>query len=317
MLDFSKTAFVFPGQGSQAISMGKDIADAYPIAKETIEQADDIMGISLSKLMFEGSDEALGDTSITQPAMYVCSMAIYRTLKQELPDASPLFVAGHSLGEFTALTVAGALSYEDGVKLVQTRGQLMKDAGEAHPGGMAAILSLDVEKVEEIAQQAAEQSGGVVVIANDNCPGQVVISGDNHALDIAVVLAKEAGARRAIPLNVSVATHSPLMNPVKEQFMDALNKAGIHDASIPVFQNVCACKVTSATAIRDNLEKQLVNSVRWTQSVQAMIEGGAETFVEIGSKNVLTGLLRRIDRSKSGISIQNLTSLQAFVNSDA
>lgn len=317
MLDFSKTAFVFPGQGSQAIGMGKDIADAYPIAKETIEQADDIMGISLSKLMFEGSDEALGDTSITQPAMYVCSMAIYRALKQELPDASPLFVAGHSLGEFTALTVAGALSYEDGVKLVQTRGQLMKDAGEAHPGGMAAILSLDVEKVEEIAQQAAEQSGGVVVIANDNCPGQVVISGDNHALDIAVVLAKEAGARRAIPLNVSVATHSPLMNPVKEQFMDALNKAGIHDASIPVFQNVCACKVTSATAIRDNLEKQLVNSVRWTQSVQAMIEGGAETFVEIGSKNVLTGLLRRIDRSKSGISIQNLTSLQAFVNSDA
>lgn len=317
MLDFSKTAFVFPGQGSQAIGMGKDIADAYPIAKETIEQADDIMGISLSKLMFEGSDEALGDTSITQPAMYVCSMAIYRALKQELPDASPLFVAGHSLGEFTALTVAGALSYEDGVKLVQTRGQLMKDAGEAHPGGMAAILSLDVEKVEEIAQQAAEQSGGVVVIANDNCPGQVVISGDNHALDIAVVLAKEAGARRAIPLNVSVATHSPLMNPVKEQFMDALNNAGIHDASIPVFQNVCACEVTSATAIRNNLEKQLVNSVRWTQSVQAMIEGGAETFVEIGSKNVLTGLLRRIDRSKSGISIQNLTGLQAFVNLDA
>lgn len=317
MVDFSKTAFVFPGQGSQAVGMGKDIADAYPIAKETIEQANDIMGIDLSKLMFEGSDEALRDTSITQPAMYVCSMAIYRALKQELPDASPLFLAGHSLGEFTALTVAGALSYEDGVKLVQTRGQLMKDAGASHPGGMAAILALDVEKVTEVTQQATEQSGGVVVIANDNCPGQIVISGDKHALDVAIELAKDAGARRAIPLDVSVATHSPLMNPAKEQFTEALNSAGIHDAGIPVFQNVCACEVTSATEIRTNLEKQLISSVRWTQSVQSMIEGGVETFVEIGSKNVLTGLLRRIDRSKSGISVQNLSSLEAFVNPSA
>lgn len=317
MLDFSRTAFIFPGQGSQAAGMGKDIADAYPIAKETIEQANDIMGMSLSKLMFEGSEEELGDTSITQPAMYVCSMAIYRALKQELPDVRPVFVAGHSLGEFTALTVAGALSYEDGVKLVQTRGQLMKDAGEAHPGGMAAILALDVDKVEDIVQQASEQSDGVVVIANDNCPGQIVISGDNHALTVAIELAKEAGARRAIPLDVSVATHSPLMNPAKEKFIQALNNAGIHDASIPVFQNVCACEVTAATEIRSNLEKQLVSSVRWTQSVQAMNEGGVDNFVEIGSKNVLTGLLRRIDRSKTGINIQDLPGLQAFINPDS
>ena len=314
MLDFSRTAFIFPGQGSQTAGMGKDIADAYPIAKETIEQADDIMGMSLSKLMFEGSEEELGNTAITQPAMYVSSMAIYRALKQELPDATPVFVAGHSLGEFTALTVAGALSYEDGVKLVQTRGQLMKDAGEAHPGGMAAILALDVDKMEAIVQQASEQSGGVVVIANDNCPGQIVISGDNNALDIAVELAKEAGARRAIPLDVSVATHSPLMNPAKESFIEALNNAGIHDASIPVFQNVCACEVTAAAEIRTNLEKQLVSSVRWTQSVQAMVAGGVDNFVEIGPKNVLTGLLRRIDRSKNGINIQDLPGLQAFIN---
>ena len=316
MVEFSKTAFIFPGQGSQAIGMGKDVVDAYPVAKETVEQADEIMGVSLSKLMFEGPEEALGDTAITQPAMYVCSMAIYRALKQESPDAEPVFVAGHSLGEFTALTVAGALSYEDGIKLVQTRGQLMKEAGEAHPGGMAAILALDVETVEQIVQQATAQSGGVVVIANDNCPGQIVISGDSSALDVAVDLAKEAGARRAIPLDVSVATHSPLMNPAKEQFTIALNDAGIDDARIPVFQNACACEVTSATDIRANLERQLVSSVRWTESIQAMIAAGVDTFVEIGSKNVLTGLLRRIDRGKTGVSIQNLDSLQAFVKSD-
>lgn len=312
MVDFSKTAFIFPGQGSQAIGMAKDIADAYPIAKETIEQANDIMGINLSKIMFEGPNESLADTAITQPAMYVGSMAIYRALKQDIPNAIPAFVAGHSLGEFTALTVADALSYEDGVKIVQTRGQLMKQAGEDSPGGMAAILALDVEVVKTITEQASEQSGGVVVIANDNCPGQIVISGDKDTLNLAIELAKEAGARRAIPLDVSVATHSPLMNPAKEQFLDALNKAGISTANIPVYQNVCACATTNAGDIRSNLEKQLVSSVRWTQTIQTMIADGTDTFIEIGSKNVLTGLLRRINRDKIGITIQNLSGLEDF-----
>lgn len=317
MLDYSKIAYVFPGQGSQAVGMAKDVADAYPVAKETIDQANDIMGIDLSKLMFEGPEEELGDTAITQPAMYVASMAIYRALKQETDGAKPAFVAGHSLGEFTALTIAGALSYEDGVKLVQTRGRLMKEAGEDSPGGMAAILALDVEQVEAITKQASEQAGGVVVIANDNCPGQIVISGNNNALDVAIELAKEAGARRAIPLDVSVATHSPLMNPAKEQFIVAMNDAGIHNAAIPVYQNVCACAVTDAAAIRANLEKQLVSSVRWTQSINAMIEDGVETFVEIGSKNVLTGLLRRINRDKTGISIQDVSGIKGFTNPDS
>lgn len=315
MIDFSKTAFVFPGQGSQAVGMAKDIANVYPIAQQTIEQANDIMGFSLSKIMFDGSDEELGDTAITQPAMYVSSMAIYRALKLEMSDAIPAFVAGHSLGEFTALTVADALSYEDGVKLVQTRGQLMKDAGNDNPGGMAAILALDVAIVEKITAQASEQSGGIVVIANDNCPGQVVISGDKQALDIAIELAKQAGARRSIPLDVSVATHSPLMNPAKEKFAEILADAGVSMANIPVYQNVCACPTQDADAIRSNLEKQLVSSVRWTESIQAMIANGAETFVEIGSKNVLTGLLRRINRDKIGINIQDLAGLQAFKGS--
>ena len=317
MIDFSKTAFVFPGQGSQAVGMAKDIVDAYPIAKQTVEQANDIMGINLSKIMFEGSEETLADTAITQPAMYVSSMAIYRALKQEMPNATPAFVAGHSLGEFTALTVADALSYEDGVQLVQTRGQLMKQAGEDSPGGMAAILALDIDTVTAVTEQASEQSGGIVVIANDNCPGQVVISGDKKALNIAVELAKEAGARRAIPLDVSVATHSPLMNPAKEQFLDALKQAGISTATIPVYQNVCACATTDADAIRRNLEKQLVSSVRWTQTIQAMIADGTDIFVEIGSKNVLTGLLRRINRDKIGISIQNLSHLEDFKASNS
>lgn len=317
MLDFDTTAFIFPGQGSQAVGMGKDIAQEYAIAKETFEQADDLMGMKLSDIMFDGSEDALGDTAITQPAMYVCSVAIYRALSEHLPNMKPSAVAGHSLGEFTALTVAGALSFEDGVKLVQVRGQLMRDAGGANPGGMAAILALTLEQVEDVVQEAAEKSGEVVVIANDNCPGQIVISGDEKALDVAIELAKEAGARRAIPLDVSVATHSPLMNPAKEKFVETLNATTFNEANIPVYQNVCACPVTDTGTIRTNLEKQLVSSVRWTPSIEAMINNGVETFVEIGSKNVLTGLLRRINRDKKGINIKDLSSLQAFVDMNA
>lgn len=315
MVDFSKTAFIFPGQGSQAVGMGKDIAEAYPIARETVEQANDILGYSLSKLMFEGSQEELDDTAITQPAMYVCSVAMLRALQSELPEAKPMFVAGHSLGEFTALTVAGALSFEDGLKLVRVRAQSMQVAGEKSPGGMAAILGLDKEQVEQVVTSAAEQSGKVMVIANDNCPGQIVISGDNEALEVAVELAKEVGARRALPLPVSVATHSPLMEAAKEQFTKALHETPFTDAEIPVYANVCACATRSVDEIRANSEQQLTSSVRWTESIQSMIADGAETFVEIGSKNVLTGLMKRISRDVTGISVQDLASLQKFIES--
>jgi [acyl-carrier-protein] S-malonyltransferase len=316
MLDFSKTAFIFPGQGSQAVGMGKDIAEAYAVAQETIEQADDILRLNLSKLMFEGSQEELDDTAITQPAMYVCSVAMLRALQQEMPQAKPIFVAGHSLGEFTALTAAGALSFEAGVKLVRVRAESMQAAGEQNPGGMAAILGLEKEQVEQVVISASVQSGKVVVIANDNCPGQIVISGDNEALNIAVELAKEAGAKRALPLSVSVATHSPLMQAAKEQFSKALHETNFADATIPVYANVCACATHSVDAIRTNLEEQLTNSVRWTESIQTMIADGAETFVEIGSKNVLTGLMKRINRDATGISVQDLASLQKFMQID-
>ena len=316
MLDFTKTAFIFPGQGSQAIGMGKDIAEAYPIAKETIEQADDVLGMGLSKLMFEGPQEELDDTAITQPAMYVCSVAMLRALQQEIPEAKPAFVAGHSLGEFTALTASGALPFEAGLKLVRVRAQSMQAAGEKNPGGMAAILGLEISQVRQVVSSASVQSGKVVVIANDNCPGQVVISGDSEALDLAVNLAKEVGAKRALPLSVSVATHSPLMEAAKEQFTQALHEANFSDADIPVYANVCACATKSVDEIRNNLEQQLTNSVRWTESVEAMIADGATTFVEIGSKNVLTGLMKRISRDVTGISIQDLASLQKFVSAD-
>lgn len=316
-MDFSKTAFIFPGQGSQAVGMGKDIAEAYPIAKATFDEADAIIGFGLSKLMFEGTEADLGDTAITQPAMYVCSIAMLRVIQELLPNAVPAAVAGHSLGEFTALTAAGALAFADGVKLVQKRGQAMKAAGEQNPGGMAAILGLESEEVKSVVENATAQAGAAVVIANDNSPGQIVISGDKKALEVAIELAKAAGAKRAIPLDVSVATHSPLMNPAKEEFSLALNATELKAPTVPVYANVCACPTTTVAEIRPNLEKQLVSSVLWRQSVDAMVAAGIETFVEIGSKNVLIGLLKRINRDKLGINVQDLATLQAFVQSNA
>ncbi|RMG87586.1 MAG: ACP S-malonyltransferase, partial [Chloroflexi bacterium] len=183
MINWEKTAFVFPGQGSQVVGMGKDLAEAYSIARETFENADDILGISLSTLCFEGPEESLNDTINTQPALYVTGIATLRALQQEVPEAVPAFVAGHSLGELTALTAAGALAFEDGVRLVRERGRLMKAAGEQNPGAMAALLGLDTEAVLEVCEKASQQTGGVLVLANDNCPGQIVISGENTAID--------------------------------------------------------------------------------------------------------------------------------------
>lgn len=317
MTDLSKTAFVFPGQGSQVMGMGKDVAEAYPIAAQTIDKANDVIGFDLRKLMFEGPEDELNDTAITQPAMYVCSIAILNALYVDIPKQRPSYLAGHSLGEFTALTAAGALSFEDGIVLVRERGRLMKEAGEQNPGGMAAILGLDADVVEQVVQQATDTSEKPVVIANDNCPGQIVISGDSDALDAAIELAKENGAKRVLPLPVSVATHSPLMQPAKDEFVKLVQQTNFNDARIPVYANVSARAITTVDAIRTELEAQLTSSVQWTQLVQAMIDDGAEQFVEIGSKNVLTGLLRRIDRSKTGVVINNVASLQAFVQNEA
>lgn len=317
MADFSKTAFVFPGQGSQSVGMGKDIVEAYPIARQTYDQADNILGFKLSKIMLDGPENELTDTAIAQPALYVNSIALLRALYGDLPGHMPAAVAGHSLGEFSALTASGALSFEDGLKLVQQRGQLMKEAGEQNPGGMAAILALDTETVGAIVKEATQKTGKPVVIANDNCPGQVVISGDNEALAVAIELAKERKARRAIPLAVSVATHSPLMQPAKDEFVKLVQATEFTEPEIPVYANVSAEAISSVAQIRKELEEQLTSTVHWTQSIQAMINAGIEQFVEIGSGNVLTGLLRRIDKSKTGVTISNVEMLQAFVQSYA
>ena len=313
MTDWSTIAFLFPGQGSQTVGMGKDIADAYPAARETFEQADDFLGFSLSDLCFNGPAEELNDTYNAQPALYACSLATLRALQTELPDAKPSFAAGHSFGEFSALAAFGALSFEDGLRLVRERGRLMKEAGETHPGAMAAILSLEIDAVREICERASAEAGGVLVVANDNCPGQVVISGEDATLEHALVLAKDAGARRALKLAVSIASHSPLMQPAAEQFCQAVESTTFHVPQARIYGNVSAATLTDVPGIRSELTAQLTSPVRWRESMQAMIADGAQTFVEIGSKDVLTGLMKRIDGDKITVNLNSAENLQRFV----
>lgn len=312
-MDWTKVAFVFPGQGSQAVGMSKDLVDAYPVARETFEQADEILGFELSKLCFEGLEDELNDTINTQPALYVAGIATLRALQAELPTASPSFAAGHSLGEFTALAAAGALSFEDGLKLVRERGRLMKAAGTRSPGAMAAILGLDAEQVRDVCSRASAETGKVVILANDNCPGQSVISGDEAALEVGMNLAKESGAKKVVKLAVSIASHSPLMESAASEFQQVLANTLFKTPSIPVYGNVEAAPLGDAEAIRQELTSQLTHSVRWTESVQAMGAAGAEVFLELGPKDVLTSLLKRIDRTKSGRALNGVEALQKFV----
>lgn len=307
------SVFMFPGQGSQVVGMGKDLADAYPVARDIFAQADEVLGFALSDLCFNGPETELNDTLNTQPALYVAGMALLRVLQSELPELTPAFVAGHSLGEFTALAAADALNFEDGLRLVRERGRLMKDAGERSPGAMAALLGLDADSVRVFCARVRAETGGVLVLANDNCPGQIVISGEEAALERGLELAKEAGVRRAVKLAVSIASHSPLMEPVAAEFRQALASTPFKTPKLPVYANVSAAPITSVDAIRDELDKQLTSSVRWTESVQAMIAAGAEQFIELGPGDVLCGLLRRIDKSKTGIPLNSAATIQAFV----
>ncbi len=308
-----KTAFLFPGQGSQALGMGKELASTYTIARETFEEADQILGFSLSEMMWADGD-ALNDTVNTQPALFVHSIAALRVFMRNAPNFEPACLSGHSLGEITALCAAQSISFSDGLKLVRRRGELMRYAGEIAPGGMAAILGLDIPTLDKICAEAS-QGEDAVQVANDNCPGQVVISGTKPALKRAIDLANDAGARRAISLPVSVAPHSVLMRTIQREFDEALADVDIAEASFPVVGNVIAQPLSTVAEIEADLRAQLTSRVRWTESIQYIIAQGVETFVELGSKNVLTGLLRRIDRSVKGIPLGEAKDFERMIKS--
>lgn len=281
-------AYVFPGQGAQFVGMGKDLYEASATARDLFEKANDILGFRITDLMFNGTDEDLRRTDITQPAVFLHSV-ITAIESGEQPD----MVAGHSLGEFSALVAAGALSFEDGLKLVAARAHAMQKACEIKPSTMAAIIALPDEKVEEILKGI----DGVVVCANYNCPGQIVISGEIEAIDKACELLSAAGARRALKLKVGGAFHSPLMEPARAELAEAIEKTEFHSPKCPVYQNVDAKPHTDPAEIKANLVAQLTSPVRWTASVQNMIADGATEFIENGPGKVLQGLVSKIDRN--------------------
>ena len=280
-------AFVFPGQGSQFPGMCKDLYDAHAEAREMCQAADRLLGFSLTDVMFNGTADDLKQTKVTQPAVFLHSVVAQRLMTIEKPD----MVAGHSLGEFSALVACGALRFEDALLLVSARAQAMQAACEANPGTMAAVLGLPDEKVVEI----CESISGVVVAANFNCPGQIVISGEVEAVEAACVVLKDAGARRALRLPVGGAFHSPLMQPAAEDLKAAILKTDFHQPFCPIYQNVTAKAEINPEIIRENLLKQLTAPVRWTQSVQNMIADGADEFYEFGPGDVLKGMIRKIN----------------------
>jgi [acyl-carrier-protein] S-malonyltransferase len=314
-LQMSEPAFVFPGQGSQVVGMGLDLAEAYPEARSIYDRADQILGISLSRLCFEGPKAELNDTINTQPAIFVTSIAVMRALEAEGRQSTPAMVAGHSLGELTALVAAGALGFDEGLRLVRERGRLMKLAGEKSPGSMAAVLKMDDAAVERACQQASDDTGNPVQIANYNSPGQVVISGDKDALGRCIELLREQGGRRMIPLAVSIAAHSPLMASVVAEYRAAVEATPFSVPSVPVVANISARPLLSVEEIRDELAGQLTWPVRWTASVQWMVEQGVTHFLEIGPKDVLSKLIGRIDREVAIHSVGNVAGVQASTSS--
>ena len=305
-LNSQTTAFVFPGQGSQAVGMGKELAEMYPIAKETFDQADSILGFSLSLLMWDGAEHAdgLNETVNTQPALYVHSVAAWRTFMLHDRGFKPAAVAGHSLGELSALTASGALSFSDGLRLVRRRGELMKRAGELNPGGMAAILGVDIPTLDKVCAEASAVDE-IVQVANDNCPGQVVISGHKSALERAMAGAKAAGAKRALPLQVSIAAHSPLMASIQDEWNAAVDACAIEKPDIPVVGNVHAKPMLTAEELRADIKAQMGSRVRWTESVQLMLTNGIQTYVEAGSGEVLLAMIKRIDPSTVRVPLGN------------
>lgn len=287
------TAYVFPGQGSQHVGMGAELARIRPIMRGTFERADAALGLTLSRLCWEGPDVELGDTINTQPALFTHSLGAFYMAELSGELAPPDFVAGHSLGEFSALCAAGALAFEDGVRLVRERGRLMKLAGERAPGGMAAVLGLEPAALAAVCAQVSGEMSPGVVVANDNSPGQIVISGGREAVAAAGARAKAAGAKRVIPLNVSIASHSPLMQVISDAFTAALERTPFATARVPVVANSTAQPITHPDDVRAELRAQLTSPVRWTETMRFLAARGVTSFVELGPKDVLSNLIKR------------------------
>lgn len=285
------TAYLFPGQGSQFVGMGKDHYESNPDFTAMVDQANEILGFDLKNILFNGPEETLKQTEYTQPAIFLHSVALFKTL-----EAKPDTVAGHSLGEFSALVACGAVSFEDALRIVRRRGELMQEAGTQNPGTMAAIIGMEDEAVENVCSQASSETGKEVIAANYNCPGQLVISGYVEAVEKAVALAKENGARMAMLLPVSGAFHSSLMQPALDGLRDQLENLEIKTPNCPIYSNYTGESTTDPEEIRSNLLNQLLNPVRWTQTLTNMIEQGITSFVEVGPGKVLQGLVKRTNR---------------------
>ena len=305
-----KKAFIFPGQGSQKIGMVRDLYEKYDVVKSLIRDADETLGFSLSRLMFEGPDEELMKTEFTQPAILTASVAVNAVLSEYgiVPDAA----AGHSLGEYSALVAAGALSFSDAVHTVHLRGKFMQEAVPLGVGGMAAVMGLTPEKISEICQETAKTVGPVSAV-NFNCPGQTVIAGKKEAVEAACGNLKAAGAKRALMLRVSAPFHSSLMEPAAEKLKEVLDGVSINDAKIPVFANVTAKAETKAETIRENLVMQAAHAVHWEESVRQMIAEGYDMYVEVGPGTVLSGFMRKIDKSQASYHAEDEETVQALL----
>ncbi|UOQ85537.1 ACP S-malonyltransferase [Gracilibacillus salinarum] len=306
-----KVAFIYPGQGSQAVGMGQDLYDNYQQVRELFDQANEVLGFNLTDIMFEGPKETLTKTENTQPALLLVSAAITQLLKEQ--GIHPSVTGGHSLGEYSALVAANALPVTEAVELVHQRGKLMENAYPAGKGAMAAVLGLDKTTLQETLTHIHEQTDEVIEIANINCPGQIVVSGSQKAVDVAVEQLKEAGAKRVLPLAVSGPFHSSLMKPAAEQFSELVQNVNWTDTTIPVYANVTADKVTSQEQIKQLLVEQLYSPVRFEEIIEQLLDESLDAIVEVGSGKVLTGLVKKVNRRMTTFAVQDDASLQAFI----